>query len=132
MRTVARFLLILIYFSAFSCRFLTSVCRKVCKTRQNIAIWGPKMHPKEGVGPYFVGKIRGCHIRNFGVFGDGAFFTMKIGKSQGAKNDAEKYYNSLINFNYFSEHVYFLTRKVHISNSESLDKVTSNTTKIGV
>ena len=30
----------------------------------------------------FVGKIRGFHIRNFGVFGDGAFFTMKIGKSE--------------------------------------------------
>ena len=56
---------------------------------------------------------------------------MKIGKSQGAKNDAEKY-EFPMNFNYVSEHVYFLTRKVHISNSESLDKVASNTTKIGV
>ncbi len=32
------------------------------------------------VGPYFVGKTRGFHIRNLRVFGDGAFFTMKIGK----------------------------------------------------
>ena len=43
---------------------------------------GGKLHPKTMVGPYFVGKIIGFHIRNFGVFGDGAFFTLKIGKSE--------------------------------------------------